>query len=33
MGDVPLAQMRFRCGNYGSRLTDLVVAALHIAER
>jgi hypothetical protein len=26
-GDVPLIQLRFRCANCGSRLTDCVVAA------
>jgi hypothetical protein len=32
-GDVPLVQMRWRCGNCGSRLTDSVETGSHFNGR
>ena len=32
-GDVPLVEMRFRCANCGSRLTDFVVTATEATGR
>jgi hypothetical protein len=29
-GDVPLVQMRWRCGNWGSRLTEFIVGGSHM---
>src|SRR4029077_7970521 len=33
VGDVPLVEMRFRCANCGSRLTDFVVTATEATGR
>ena len=32
-GDTPLVQVRWRCGNCGSRLTDFVVSGSHFNSR
>jgi hypothetical protein len=29
-GDVPLVQMKWRCGNCGSRLTEFIVGGSHM---
>ena len=32
-GDVPLIQLRWRCGNCGSRLTEFIVGGSHMRPR
>ena len=32
-GDVPLVEMRWRCGNCGSRLTEFIVGGSHMRPR
>jgi hypothetical protein len=32
-GDVPLVQMKWRCGNCGSRLTEFIVGGSHMRPR
>jgi hypothetical protein len=32
-GDVPLVQMKWRCGNCGSRLTEFIVGGSHMQPR
>jgi hypothetical protein len=32
-GDVPLVQRKWRCGNYGSRLTEFIIVGFHMQPR